>query len=420
MSPARTTTCPFCGLLCDDLEVDPADPKRAPRNTCVRGRDAYESLAAADGTPQVSGRAVGLDAALDAVAALLRSARRPLIGGLDVDIAGMRATLDLARRLGAVVDHVSVAKQRNLRALQEFGAITTTFSEVRNRADLLLLVGDGWHRRFPRFIERMVAVESDLFGPPLRRRIVTLNPVGHDTKAALPHDAPHLALDVAPEQLPVLIGMLTAMIDDRPVEPRRWGLVAPALLERCVAWMREARYGIVVWTAADLEGPHAELTVQSITRCIRSLNGATRFAAMPLAGTDGDLTANAVQTWQSGVGLPACYGDGRVVADPERFALSAVLARGEADALIWVSSLGQAAIPAFDAGPTVVFGRADRRFDRAPDVFVPVATPGVDAAGHLVRGDKVVTLRLPAIRATDRPSVESALRGVLDRLGPPC
>ena len=89
---------------------------------------------------------------------LLQHRRRPLIGGLGTDVAGMRATLALARQLGAVVDHAgSSAKYRNLHVLQEFGWITTTLAEVRNRADLLLLIGDGWHARFPRFVERVLA-----------------------------------------------------------------------------------------------------------------------------------------------------------------------------------------------------------------------------------------------------------------------
>ena len=156
--------------------------------------------------------------------------------------------------------------------------------------------------------------------------------------------------------------------------------------------------------------------MQALARLIRSLNATTRFAGLPLAGNDGDLTANAVQTWQAGVPLPASYANGRVDFDPHRFALHEVLARGEADALLWVSSLSGANPPAFDGLPRIVLGRADVRPEPEPDVFVPVATPGVDAAGHLLRGDKVVTLRLPRLREGGPPPVAQVVDALSARL----
>jgi formylmethanofuran dehydrogenase subunit B len=51
-----------------------------------------------------------------------------------------------------------------------------------------------------------------------------------------------------------------------------------------------------------------------------------------------------------------------------------------------------------------------------PAVFLPVATPGIDAPGHLLRSDKVVSLRLPQLRASALPSVARAIEALLARL----
>lgn len=418
----REATCPLCGLLCDDLgvEVD-GQTVRVVRGACERGRLGFERLGAAavlGATARVAGRSSSLDAAIDAAADLLRGARRPLIGGLDVDVAGMRATLALARRIGAVIDHSGGAtKYRNLHVLQEAGGISTTFAETRNRADLVVLVGDGWHRRFPRFIERIVAPAPVLAAVGSVRRIVTMNVLDADAKAALPGNASLLPLNAPLAALPTLFAMLGALVEGRPADPARLSGVAPEALSRCVEWLLEARYGVFVWAAADLDWPHAELAVQALARLIRSLNVTTRFAGLPLAGNDGDLTANAVQTWQAGVPLPASYASGRVDFDPHRFALHEVLSRGEADALIWVSSLSGANPPAVDGLPRIVLGRADTQPEPEPEVFVPVATPGVDAAGHLLRGDKVVTLRLPQLREGGPPPVAQVIEALSARLG---
>src|SRR5262245_35324357 len=103
-----TATCPFCGLLCDDLVVEPHnDTLRPLQGACERSLAAFARLgtpAAARVTARIGGQAAAHDAALDAAAQILKQQRRPLIGGLGIDVAGMRATLALARRLGAVID----------------------------------------------------------------------------------------------------------------------------------------------------------------------------------------------------------------------------------------------------------------------------------------------------------------------------
>jgi formylmethanofuran dehydrogenase subunit B len=420
--PIHKSTCPFCGLMCDDLEVAVEGLALAPqRGACDRSRTAFARLgapAAAQAQARVAGAPVALEVALDEAARLLRGARRPLVAGLDVDVAGMRAVLDLARRCGAAVDHVnSAVKYRNLHVLQEAGWITTTLAEARNRADLFVLVGDGWRTRFPRFVERVVAPASDMFGAPAARRIILLTDDPAAATAALPAGVECLVVGLPIAALPAAASLLGGLLQGKPVEPARLGSVAGEGLQQCAEWMRAARYGVLVWAAGDLDFPHAELTVQALMQCVRVSNAGTRFAALPLAATDGDLTANAVQTWQSGVSFPASYANGRVDFDPLRHHWRNVLARGEADLLIWVSSLGLGDLPADPGVPVVALGRADREFAQAPAVYVPVATPGVDAAGHLLRTDKTVSLRLPRLRNAPLPTVADALGGLLERLG---
>ncbi len=423
--PSSFATCPFCGLLCDDLVVT-AGPAGlvAAGGACERARSEFSALGASTPMPRVRGRAVGMDEALDEAARLLRAARRPAIGGLDVDVGAMRAILPLAQKLGAVVDHSgSFAKYRNLHVVQESGLITTTFAEVRNRADVVVLVGDGWTKRFPRFVERMLATAPGFTGSDRRRRFVLLNPAD---RSALPADAECLELAVPMAEMPVLAGTLAALAAGRPVSLDRavtalGGSPSDGLAERlarCVDWLQEARYGVLVWSAADLEFPHAELAVQAMARMLRVLNEKTRFAGLPLAGVEGDLTANAVQTWRSGLPLPASYANGTVDFDPHRHALPGRLARGECDVLLWVSSLGTKPVPVVEGVPTIVLGRADRTFDSEPDVYIPVATPGVDAPGHLLRGDKVITLFLKPVRSGSLQTAADVIHSLATRLEP--
>jgi len=77
---------------------------------------------------------------------------------------------------------------------------------------------------------------------------------------------------------------------------------------------------------------------------------------------------------------------------------------------VWISSLSAELTPPAFAGPLIVLGRADMQMATPPHVYIPVATPGVDAPGAMMRTDKVVSLYLHRLR-------ESALRPVAEVLG---
>jgi formylmethanofuran dehydrogenase subunit B len=414
-------TCPFCGLLCDDLAVRSDGAALVPNEAaCEKSRAAFATLGraeAASAAPRIAGKPASTEAALAEAARWLARAKRPFIGGLGTDIAGMRAALALARRLGAAIDHAgSRAKYRNLHVLQESGWITTTLAEAKNRADLYVLAGTGWRDRFPRWVERLVAPGETLFAERLTRRVILLDDAAARAADALPAGCERLALGVPAAALPSLLAVLNALVDERPLDPARLSGVAPELVARALDWLRAARYAVFCWSAADFEFEHAELALQSLARLIRALNRSGRCAALPLAGSDGDLSANAVQTWQAGVALPASYANGTIDFDPLRYATRNVLGRGEADCLVWISSLERERTPPETNAPTLVLGRADMTLAREPAVFVPVATPGIDAPGHLLRSDKTVSLRLPQLRNSGLPSVAQALEALLARL----
>jgi formylmethanofuran dehydrogenase subunit B len=63
-------------------------------------------------------------------------------------------------------------------------------------------------------------------------------------------------------------------------------------------------------------------------------------------------------------------------------------------------------------------GEALRAAEReASLVFLPVATPGLNAPGHLFRADGIVLVPLEAVRADGLPGVDALLAKLLARLG---
>jgi formylmethanofuran dehydrogenase subunit B len=408
--------CPFCGLACDDLRIAVAE-----RGIEVRENGCSISVAAfaragrgATQHPRIKGAAVPLADAASEAARILDAAQLPLIAGLATDVAGARSALALADRVGAVCDHLgSAAKLRNLLVLQDAGWITTTLTEVRNRADLLILVGTDVVSRFPRFFERMVWVRESMFDlDPGAREIVYLGEVGNTDAGIAPDGRRPTVIPCANRHLGEVLGALRAIVAGRRVPRDNVAGIPVSTLKSLAELMKKSKYGVAAWAAGDLDFPHAELTVQTLTDLIRDLNRTTRFNGLALAGTDGDFTFNQVHTWQTGFPFRTSLATGHPVYDPYHYGTDRLLASGEADALLWVTSLNPTRLPPATAAPTVVLGHGSMEFTREPDVFIPVATPGVDATGHCYRADKVVALPLRKLRESTLPSAAHALDAI--------
>src|SRR5262249_60324510 len=98
----------------------------------------------------MGGKPAALERALAEAAELLAASRCPLITGLGTDVAGARAAIGLAERLGGVVDHMSAdVLLRDLAVVREAGMMVTTPNEARLRADTLLLVGPNLEKDAP-------------------------------------------------------------------------------------------------------------------------------------------------------------------------------------------------------------------------------------------------------------------------------
>ncbi len=403
--------CPFCGLLCDDLRIAVAERAATVlANGCAKSQRLFRAIADADATPLVNGKPATIEVAASNAAAILREARQPVLISAGTDVAGMRALLELAERTGGIVDHdAGDAIMRNLLVLQDSGWISTTLTEVRNRADLLIVAGTDISSRFPRFFERLFGKFDPLF-TTREREICFLGAIPQDLPTSLKARATSLA--VGPQRLGEVFGALRGLLAGRTLTAQTVAGVSMEELAALLARMRKAHYGVLTWAAADLAFPHAELAIQTMCELVTALNVSGRFAVLPLGGTDGDLTTAQVTTWQTGFPLRVSFAGGLPTYDPWQHSAQALLARNEADAVVFVSALDYAHAPPESDAPAIVLGRPGTRSgDRS--VFIPVATPGIHHAGHLFRTDNVVAIGVRKLAESTLPSAAQALQTIL-------
>jgi formylmethanofuran dehydrogenase subunit B len=182
-----------------------------------------------------------------------------------------------------------------------------------------------------------------------------------------------------------------------------------AEIERLAQRCRAASYGVMVWAPPGLASAEADLTVQLVCDIVRDLSHTQRFAGLSLGGSEGAASASAVATWQSGFPLRTSYASGRPDYDPVRYAIPHLLAEGHGDALVWLASFTTDIRPPETDVPTIVLGTPGLPLPKAPAVFIPVGTPGLDHAGRLIRCDGVVSLPLRDLKRAALPRAADVL-----------
>ena len=370
-----TWTCPFCPLACDHLGVRVGQGTEAlalQAGDCPRAARALASFPSAPPVPvaEVDGQAVPLHEAVDAAARLLGASRQPLFAGLGTDVAGARALYPLACATGAIVDAAGGdALMHGLRALQDRGQFTTTLAEVKERADLVVLLGGP-----PGDVAPLAAERLGLAGK-------AVEVLGGDPFEAVAW----------------LEAGITGRLADR-VPP-----AIAALAQR----LRDAHYGVIVGTPALLPAQGA-LVVEAVHRIVDHLNRKTRAAALWLGGGNGAATSNQVFAWLSGLPVRSRVGPLGLEHEPSAFATDRLLAEGAVDLLLWVSAFDATAAPPATALPLVVLGHPAQAIAarRAGAVFIGVTTPGIGRAGHVFRTDGTVLMPLHAARPDGLPSVD--------------
>lgn len=407
----RPWTCPFCPLLCDGFGVAVSGSTLSLTGSdCPRAQAALARFDAAPKTPaapEMDGNPAVLDAAIAAAAALLGKSRQPLIAGLGTDVAGARALYRLACATGAISDGAGGdVLMQGLRALQDRGGYTTTFAEVRAHADLVVCVGSVPSARFPEFFERCGLFEAR----PDAAQVVCVGADADEAAwevAAARFGSRASITDADGLDAHAIASWLAALVEGRA------SAAAPAGLAALAERLKAARYAVIVYEPARLPA-HGALAVEMLNRVVATLNRKTRAAALPLGGSDGAATANQVYAWLSGMPLRSRAGPAGLEHEPFVYGSARLLGDRAVDALLWISSFEGQAPPVVNV-PLIVLGPPHVERSGAA-VYIPVATPGLTADGHLFRADGTVLMPLHAAHADGLSGVAEVVQRLTEAL----
>lgn len=416
----ENVACPFCGLCCDDLTLTTRGCRvDVVANGCELSRCGFGAPLPPETALARQARILGdtctLDEAIAYAADLLRQSRLPLFGGLGTDVNGARALTRMADRMGAILDHMnSDALVFNLAAVQDNGWMTTTLTEVRNRADTLVVCGAGIDSGLPRFYERCFSNVDTLFDTSTANRRLYL--IGDEPIPAGIDPSQVVRIPSSPQNLVNVVTTLRAILNGNADRLPPTDEIPLADLLQLADRLCQSVYSVFTWVSGSLDFPHADLTIQTICNLSRDLNKKTRSAVLPLGGNNGDHTFAQVCTWQTGYATRVNLATGHPEYDPHRYGATRLLAEKHVDLLLWVSAYDADRRPPVGDIPTIVLGRASMQLDHDPEVFIPVATPGIDHGGHIYRCDGVATLPLKSLRSCNLPDVHGVVSQITEML----
>ena len=405
--------CPFCGLLCDDINVTKSASKYSiDAHGCRISESRYRgALNSEILQPQLHGNPVDYEIAIQEAATLISASNSPVVAGMMTDVAGSRAALELADRTGAVIDHHhNAAYHRNNSRLQTYGGYLTTLSEARNRADLIVLFGSELLVQFPRLLEKLNAFHSPVYSAAQKRTLAVVGKHRAEIEE-LPENSTFIECDS--QQAGLIANAVRSNIENRNRPALDLEFVSSDTIDSLTKLIMDADYPVLAWCASNYDNPLGDLVVDSLVRLIDSINKRKRCAGLMLTQSPSTVTVNQVATWQCGNPTALSFASGSPEHHPEFHSLHSVVKRGNCDLILWLGGLEDEVSLPETAVPKIVIARSD---SGNSDLFIPVGIPGVHHDAHLFRTDVAVSLYLRALQGDSLPSTAEVISSILQKL----
>jgi len=401
----RTVTdviCPFCGTLCDDLEVVVSDDGKElyeVYNACAIGAEKFLHSQAKDRItrPRMrqedgSWKEISYDEAIEYTAKMLAEAKKPLMyGWSSTNCEAQSVGSEIGEFVGAVMDNTAtVCHGTSLIAVQDIGIPSCTLGEIKNRADRILFWGCNPAHAHPRHMSRYSIFPRGFFTGKghTGRKVIVVDPRPTDTASLADihlqveqgHDYELLdALRVAfkGEQLPDVVG----------------GIPKEKIYE-VAETLKSGRFAIIFFGMGVTQSLGKNHNIDAAIAVTRDLNEYTKAAIMPMRGHYNVTGSGQVWGWLFGFPYAVDLSRGFARYNPGETTSNDLLRRDEVDAVFVLGSDPGAHFPfssvkkIYDL-PSVAIDPHETPTTEVCKVHVPVAFVGVEIGGCAYRMDNV-------------------------------
>ncbi len=419
--------CPFCGCLCDDLEVTVEGGHVSEvKNACGISRSKFMNHGANRvASPTIDGKEATLEEAVKEAGRILSAARRPLVYGLSsTECGAIGKAVEIAEATGGALDNTSsVCHGPTILALQQVGESKATLGEIRNRADLVIFWGSNPTEAHIRHIVRYSGMPKGMYVPEGRkgRRIVVVDV--RDTGTSKLADK---FIKVQPNRDFELLQALRASVRGQSLQVSEVAGVPIDQVVDLAKQMKEARFGVVFFGLGLTQSEGRHMNIDAAVGLVAELNRHTKFLLTPMRGHYNVGGANTVTTWQTGYPYAVDFSRGYPRYNPGEYTSVDLLAGGEADAALVTASDPVSNFPVDAARhlakiPVVTLEQKTTPTTMVSRVVIPIATAGLEAEGTAYRMDGVpIRLRKLFEPAAGVHSDEEVLTMILGELKGGC
>lgn len=394
--------CPFCGTLCDDLEVELSeDGKKILNvyNACAIGAAKFLHSQASDRItrPRMrqedgSWKEVSYEEAIEYTANILNNAKKPLMYGwssTSCDAQGVGS--ELGELTGAMMDNTAtVCHGSTLIAVQDVGVPGCTLGEVRNRADRIVFWGCNPAHAHPRHMSRYSIYPRGFFtgkGSKSRKMYVV------DPRKTDSADMADVHLQIEQGRDYELLDALRVALKGEWLPDVVAGIPKKQIYEVANS-LKEGRFSVIFFGMGVTHSLGKNHNIDAAIALTRDLNDYTKAAIMPMRGHYNVTGSGQVWGWQ--FGYPFCVDLSRGFSryNPGETSSNDLLVRGEVDAVFVLGSDPGAHFPMSSNKviaklPSVAIDPHITPTTAICKLHVPVAFVGVEIGGCAYRMDNV-------------------------------
>ena len=401
----RTVTdviCPFCGTLCDDLEVVVSDDGKdllEVYNACAIGAEKFLHSQAKDRItrPRMrqedgSWKEISYDEAVDYTARMLADAKKPLMyGWSSTNCEAQSVGAEIGEAVGAVMDNTAtVCHGTSLIAVQDIGIPSCTLGEVKNRADRVLFWGCNPAHAHPRHMSRYSIFPRGFFTGKghTGRKVIVVDPRPTDTASLADI---HLQVEQGHDY--ELLDALRVAFKGEKL-PDFVGGIPKAKIYEVAETLKSGRFAIIFFGMGVTQSIGKNHNIDAAIAVTRDLNEYTKAAIMPMRGHYNVTGSGQVWGWQFGFPFAVDLSRGFARYNPGETTSNDLLRRDEVDAVFVLGSDPGAHFPFSSVKkiynlPSVVIDPHETPTSEVCKVHVPVAFVGVEIGGCAYRMDNV-------------------------------
>ena len=392
--------CPFCALHCDDLVAPKLNNEKVLNaNKCFKaseGLSRFNFTSKENKLGYLYGQKEIIQNLITETSKLLSSSQSPFFGGLGLDILGSRSVIKLAKECNATIDHLhGDSISAVLRSFQAKGTIFTTLSEIKSRADLIIFLKSEPNERLPRFAELI-----DL----RNKKSWTLK------AKSISND---YSCDFSVLEVEIILYLLRNNLSTSDVDGNH----------ELVNLVRNSSYCTFVWDPQEF-GELSEYIANALMAIVKEINQKKRAGILTLGSDNGGLSFQNTLSWMTAKSIRSKFSTKSLHYQPELFSLKRCLELKTIDSIFWFSSFcdnlpdeNVLNYPFVAIGPESMGKKYSKFFkENKNSIFIPIATPGVNDNGYIMRCDGAAIIPLKKLVDDNIHTVEKLISQIIDNM----